>query len=98
MKTTKTYLFSNGSEHMSWVSRNCENCWKMSRYNEKKDTYSQFRCTIDRDIQAQAAGIVEEVSIKSYETTLLLDCPYKEERQKVKLHRPVKGMQNLFNL
>lgn len=96
MKTINEYLFSNGTDHLSWVSRNCERCWKMSRYNEKKDTYSQFRCSIDADIQAQAAGIVDQVKIKSYKTVQLLDCPYREEKQKVKTHRPLKGMQTLF--
>jgi hypothetical protein len=53
MKTTDKPLFSNGTEFTLWQYRNCDNCVKQSRYNEKNDTYSQFRCTIDRDISMQ---------------------------------------------
>jgi hypothetical protein len=91
MKRIEQQLFSNGSEHCSWISYNCEKCVKFSRYNEKKDTYSQFRCSIDKDIQMQAAGIVEAVNVKSAEAVELAICPYLETERKVKVHRPIKN-------
>ena len=98
MKRIKANLFSNGTEHMTWTGLNCEKCVKMSRYNESKDTYSQFRCSIDKDIQEQCAGLTDEVNVKSYEAVRQLKCPYIQTERKVKLHRKIKNQQTLeFN-
>lgn len=91
MKRVEQQLFSNGSEHCSWTEYNCVKCVKFSRYNEKKDTYSQFRCSIDKDIQMQAAGIVEDVNVKSAEAVKLAVCPYLETKRKVKKKRVIKN-------
>lgn len=98
MPKIKHRLFSNGTAHCAWVSWNCERCWKMSRYNEKTDTYSQFRCSIDKDIQLQCAGLdgSDMVSEKAVEAVKLQFCPYYEDKQKVKKHRKIKGQGGLF--
>lgn len=93
MKTTDKPLFSNGTEFMLWTSNNCDKCVKQSTYNEKKDTYSSFRCSIDRDIQLQQAGL-NEVNLRSYETTKLKDCPYLQTEIKKK-RRLIKNQQTL---
>ena len=93
MKTTIEPMFSNGTEFTSWTFRNCDRCLKQSHYNEKNDTYSAFRCTIDRDISMQAAGFTE-VNVKSYETAHLKDCPYiqteRKSPKKTKYKKPIK--------
>jgi hypothetical protein len=81
MKTTSENCFSNGSEHCSWVERNCHDCIKQSHYKEKTDTYTAFKCTIDRDIQMQIIGL-KEISLKSWEITQLMDCPNKTTERK----------------
>lgn len=95
MKRIERYLFSNGTEHSTWTGLNCDKCVKASRYNENKDTYSQFRCSIDEDIQMQAAGIVEAVRVKSVEAVEQPVCPYLQTERKIKSHRPIKNQQTL---
>ena len=82
MEKTKKPLFSNSTELMSWVGRNCDQCWKQSNYKEKTDTYSPFYCSIDRDIQMQGAGLDNPVNLKSHEVCQGPDCPYKELTRK----------------
>lgn len=95
MKTTTENMFSNSTEHAQWVSRNCDRCIKQSRYNEKTDECGQFRCSIDRDISAQAAGL-SEVSIRSYQAVRYPDCPYIQTTRKTSHRkRPVKGQMEL---
>lgn len=98
MAKIKHTLFSNGTEHGFWTERNCDRCWKQSRYNEKRDTYTAFRCSIDKEIQLQCAGFDEAdmVSKKTIEAVKMQFCPYREEKRKVKKHRPIKGQGGLF--
>jgi hypothetical protein len=94
MKKTNKSLFSNGTEFTSWTFRNCDNCVKQSHYNEKKDTYSAFKCSIDRDISMQQI-FDDPVNLKSWETTQLRDCPYIQTERKVSKKRIIK---NQFSL
>lgn len=55
MKLTDKDAFSNGTEYMMFLDRNCEKCVKMSHYNEKTDQYTQYRCAIQREIDCQMA-------------------------------------------
>lgn len=99
MTRIKAVLFSNGTEHMTWTGLNCERCWKQSRFNVKRNEFTQFRCSIDKEITLQSAGIIDDgtTTLKAYEAVQKVECPYREEKQKVKKHRPVKGMNSLFN-
>ena len=90
MKTTDKQLFSNGTEFTSWTFRNCDKCVKQSHYNEKTDTYSAFICSIDKDISMQQVGL-NEVNLKSWETTQLKDCPYIQTERKVTKKRAIKN-------
>ena len=58
-------MFSNGTEAMIWIGNNCDKCWKQSHYNEDKDRWSNDKCSIDRDIQSQRAGM-DEIYERSY--------------------------------
>ena len=67
--------FSNGAEFMQWQSRNCEQCIKAVWYNEKRDYYPEYRCSIQRDIEVKAM-LGEQISNRSLNATQG-DCPYK---------------------
>ena len=68
-------LFSNGTDFMAWQSENCERCVKASRYNPKTDTYSKYRCAVQRNIEMALVtdGMGDE---RTYQATHSLICPY----------------------
>jgi hypothetical protein len=90
MKTTTKPLFSNGTEMMWFQDRNCNRCVKVSRYNPKTDEYTQFKCTIDRDIQQQAFGM-DEVNQQSYDICHTGICPKIKTDRTVKKNRDIKN-------
>ena len=90
MKTTTDYLFSNGTEFTSWQFHNCDKCVKQSKYNEKKDTYSAYRCSINRDIDMQQVGLME-VNVRSYNAVRQAKCPYIETERKAPKKRKIKN-------
>lgn len=94
MKTTCEPMFSNGSELMTWTANNCDNCIKQSKYKEETDNYSEFRCTIDRDINMQVIG-VHEVSLRSYLVTQNSVCPYIQTERKLPKKRKIKNQLEL---
>jgi len=95
MKTTTEPMFSNASEFMSWSAVNCERCVKWSKYNEATDTYTAFKCSIDRDINAQIIGL-HEVSQRSFDVTQESDCPHiKSEHKKSFKKRVIKNQLQL---
>lgn len=77
MKTTTENCFSKGTECMNWISKNCANCYKQSKYNSKKEEYTKFICKIDEEINGQMAGLYE-ISQRTYDVTQKADCPYKQ--------------------
>ena len=64
VETTNVPIFSNGTEAMIWIANNCDKCWKQSRYSKENDMWINQRCSIERDIQAQMAGL--EIKERSY--------------------------------
>ncbi len=97
-KTTTQPIFSNGTEAMIWIGRNCDKCWKQSRYSKTKDKWINDRCSIDRDIQGQFAGL-DEVYERSY--NLVKNnaiCPNMQlSKPLVHKKRIKKNQGNLFN-
>ena len=95
MKTTTDPMFSNGSEFSSWQSNNCDRCKKASIYNEKEDSYPNYKCSIQRDIDAQVCGL-HEVSIRSFEVTQSPECIHiQNERKITKKKRKIKNQLQL---
>ena len=47
---TKRPAFSNGTEFMLFNEHNCDRCTKASHYNEKTDSYTKYRCAIQREL------------------------------------------------
>ena len=74
--------FSNGTEYMFWVSRNCEQCWKSSKYIEKEDRYTPIRCAVERDIFTRMITDKTPISQRSYDICQQSDCPYRQEKRK----------------
>lgn len=94
MKTTTEKLFSNSTEAIEWVSRNCDHCIKQSHYNEKADDWTNFRCTVDADIQSQMAGF-SEIRQRSLETVRKTDCPFIQTKRNPIKKRDIKGQTNI---
>lgn len=97
MEKQRFTLFSNGTEFMMWQSRNCERCVKAVWYNEKTDTYPQYRCAIQRDIEFAAVtdgmGGLRTYKAINAERSF---CPYLQcERKKA---RKIDNNPKLFNL
>jgi len=91
MKTTDLPLFSNGTELMWFQDRNCSKCIKAAAYNPRTEKYTSFKCTIDRDIHLQAAGLYE-VNQQSYDICHLGICHnIQTERKKVVKKRKIKN-------
>jgi hypothetical protein len=91
-------LFSNGTEFMLWNADNCYLCAKASNYNEKTDTYTKYRCAIQRDIDI--AYINDGMGSKRvHDAVSLARCPYfkdkKNRSRQVKKHRNIHGQQEL---
>ncbi len=95
MKTTQEPLFSNGTEFTTWTANNCGRCIKASKFNEKKDTWSAFKCTIDRDIQMQAAGC-NEVNQQTFDIVQNPVCSKIQTERKPTKKREIKNQLNLF--
>ena len=71
--------FSNGTEFMWWLGRNCDHCTKSPKYHNDKDGewYSKSRCKIRDEIDMQAVGNGDEaVSYRTFEATHKTDCPF----------------------
>lgn len=92
--------FSNGSSCVDWLEINCEKCTKSSHYNEKKDTYSKIRCSIQEDIFTQYLGNGNEsIRQRSYDATRHLRCPYfNDTSKKKKLKKECKKNENQIEL
>ena len=99
MEKSKYPLFSNGTEFTLWLANNCDLCVKASRYNEKTDTYTKYRCAIQRDIDL--AYINDGMGSKRTHDAIRLNprCPYfkdkQDRRNQVKKHRNIHGQQEL---
>lgn len=93
IKLKKYPLFSNGTEFMEWQSRNCEKCVKAVFYNEKKDRWPKYRCTVQKHIEE--AAVTDGCGNKrDYEATHSYDCPYKQtEREPRKVKKDNKQLE-----
>lgn len=82
MKEKQRYiLFSNGTDHALWEDHNCENCIKGSHYNEKTDTYTKYRCAIQKEIHEAFWGDGMG-SKRAYDCTHKWDCSLKKTERK----------------
>lgn len=82
-KTTRP-CFSCGTEAALWTERNCDRCIKSARLkaNNRRigSEYTLSRCKIFDEIGEQWMGYGNEpVSIKTYDATQRMDCPYRKE-------------------
>lgn len=87
MKKSEYPVFSNGTEFECWMDRNCDRCVKASRYNEKTDTYTKFRCAVNREI-IMAYMDDGRASQRTYDICQNADCPNIQTERKVYAKRP----------
>lgn len=74
-KKSQTPCFSNGTEFMAWQDENCIQCKKATWYNERLKRYPKLRCSVQKEIELQSAGI-GKVSLRTYKATRQQRCPY----------------------
>ena len=79
--------FSNGTELMMFFEYNCDRCVKQSKYDEKKDKYTQYRCAIQREIELRMYSNepIRQKTVQICDDYILRGklCPYlKTERKK----------------
>ena len=65
---------------MWWTGRNCDLCVKASHLRESVagEEYTAFRCAINKEITLECAGMIENVSQRTYDICQKADCPYRQ--------------------
>lgn len=74
-------LFSNGTEFEIWQEHNCEQCVKGVFYNEKTDTYPNYRCAVQKHIEEAFIGDGRG-NKRTYDACRSYDCPHKRTERK----------------
>lgn len=87
MKKSKYPVFSNGTAFDCWLSRNCDRCIKASKYSERTDEYTKFRCAVQREL-LEAYIDDGRASQRTYDICQNRDCPYIQTERKVYAKRP----------
>ena len=97
MEYKRYYLFSNGTEFMTWQEINCCQCAKAVFYDDIKDKYPKYRCAIQRDIEE--ACITDGMGSKRVHAAVrAAQCPFlQKERKKHKKAKKNKDQLELFN-
>lgn len=75
MATTTSRIFANDTDMMFWQERNCMSCEKAVWYNAKLGRLPRYKCALQRDMEAQAAGqlAINERSYKACHD--VAECP-----------------------
>mgnify|MGYP006887535399 FL=1 len=74
MNTNKS-CFDSDKELMIWQDTNCLQCKKAVWYNQRLKKMPQYRCAIQKQIEAQAAGQTE-INERTYEATRCKKCTF----------------------
>lgn len=74
MNTNKS-CFDSDKELMIWQDTNCLQCKKAVWYNQRLKKMPQYRCAIQKQIEAQAAGETE-INERTYEATRCKKCTF----------------------
>ena len=89
MKVTSEPCFKNGSSLMMWQERNCCRCQKAVWYNAKLDRYPNYKCAVQRDIEHQAAGIMEINERSFHAAHETITCPFFKGKEEDKTPKEV---------
>lgn len=73
MNTTEP-CFNSDKGLMMWQEKNCLQCKKAVWYNQRLQRMPQYRCAIQKQIEAQAAG-EKEINERTYKATRSNVCP-----------------------
>lgn len=79
MKTEKL-CFTTDKDLMLWQEANCINCKKAVWYNQRLGKMPQYRCAIQKQIEAQAAGETE-INERTYEATRGKQCTFFKSKE-----------------
>lgn len=79
MNTNKS-CFGSDKELMIWQDANCLQCKKAVWYNQRLKKMPQYRCAIQKQIEAQAAGQTE-INERTYEATRCKKCTFFKSKE-----------------
>lgn len=82
MNTTKP-CFNSDKGLMMWQEKNCLQCKKAVWYNQRLQKMPQYRCAIQKQIEAQAAG-EKEINERTYKATRSNVCPMLKGKEEEK--------------
>lgn len=71
---TKNICFGSDNELMIWQEKNCLRCKKAVWYNQRLHRMPQYRCAIQKQVEAQVAGEIE-INDRTYKATRTKTCP-----------------------
>ncbi len=80
MNTTER-CFNSDISMMAWQERNCLQCKKAVWYNQRLHRMPQYRCAIQKQIEAQASGELE-INERTYKATRNDICPMLKGEEK----------------
>jgi len=72
-------MFSNGTEAMMWMNRNCERCWK---YNPEKELGKSI-CKIEEQVSIGFIDSGDSMTERTKKIIEKADCPYRQETRPV---------------
>ena len=84
---TNQPCFKSATELMSWQEHNCMNCKKGTFYNVKLQKMPLYKCAIQRDIEAQAAG-TKDVSQYAFDSVQGKKCALFRSKNVVEENEP----------
>lgn len=90
--------FSNGTECDMWMARNCDRCWKASRYKGESiagEEYTAIHCSIQRDIFTRMM-CNEPIAQRTIDVCRKADCPNRQEQRRQKKYEKNKNYPKLF--
>lgn len=93
MNTTNERIFANDIKMSYWQQDNCMRCAKAVWYNTQLGRCPKYKCALQRDMEAQAAGDMEinERSFNACHNAKI--CPFIKPRNR----KPRRAMKSLIS-
>lgn len=76
MKTTSVKCFKSPIELACWQEKNCQLCKKSVWYNELLHKMPKYKCAVQKQIELQCAGELDEVNERTYNAVQNTVCPF----------------------
>lgn len=76
MKTTSVKCFKSPIELACWQEKNCQLCKKSVWYNERLHRMPKYKCAVQKQVELQCAGELDEVNERTYNAVQGDVCPF----------------------